>query len=175
MAFWEQISCTENTVTLRRLFLASILFRFNITIDLKQTSYSFSWMRSNLTFYKMKLLYSYFITEFWKRISKAWSNSNIKRLSNRRTKDVGCSTTRTTNYTQETKTCRHSSYKKQNITENKLGFWEDSDPDIIYGFWPTYWAWKLDFTIHRSSLWDRILSLLSTVSKGIFPSSFFNV
>lgn len=27
---------------------------------------------------------------------------------------------RTTNYTQETKTCRHSSYKKQNITENKL-------------------------------------------------------
>lgn len=28
---------------------------------------------------------------------------------------------------------RHSSYNKQNITENKLCFWKDSDPDIISG------------------------------------------
>lgn len=44
----------------------------------------------------MKLLYSYFRTEFWKRISKNWSISNIKTLKNRRTKmwDVlPCTTT----------------------------------------------------------------------------------
>lgn len=126
----------------------------------------------NLSFIKMKSLYSYIRTEFWKIISKDWSTSNIKKLSNSKNKRWG-----THQHVQLHTRDQDNTVVIMSKILQKINYVSGKTHTLTLYMASSQLTGHENWTLQFTEILCDIESCpcFSVVSKGIFSSSFFHV